>query len=739
VLFETILTFLNKLNIMKKILVTSLLLLIFLVACKDEGPEPLPPVPVVQITSLSGTVNIIDSTMVEIGASDDKGVIRVELYINNSLDSSRIFLNPPYRWAWNVKNLTDSSLYTLFARAYDADGNVSTSPIVVARILRFAPNSLVLTFANDTAAVLTWNNPGSIASGFEVEQSRDGVNFSSRMTVGPDTARAVVVGEYLNDSSYYFRIRALMGTTKSAYTNIVGEKIQFLPPQNLRVTYMDEDSATVEWDDPRHLAQGYTIWTCTDGIHYSKVPIALPSGARMVKIGNTYQTIKTYYFKMYALSNINLSTVSSITTGRLDFPAPDSLVVTSVTNDAVRLHWRDNASFGSFFEVEFKLNNGPFQPAKAVPKESTYATFHFSYQTFNKYSFRVYLRTNLNTTTYSDTVMTFFQDELFAGGSFTGAGSQTVNNVAKWDGSAWTQIGDGAAQPVYVLHKFNERLFAGGKQLVTAWNGSNWVSVGTLSGVNDYVYSLTDSNGKMMVGGAFNTLGGAKNGVGLWQGSYWEAMGWGMENGILHAVTYYKTYFVAGGNFTTANSKPIQYIARYNNGWDSLGHGLPGPVYALKVYNGDLYAGGFYTDSVNNFQSLAKWNGTAWSSVTGLGVGSIDSVRVYAMEVYNNELYVGGRFSSINGVGVNNIAKWNGFTWQPVASGVDGVVRALFVKEGVLYIGGKFTSAGGVPVNNIALWTNSDGWAALGNGVTGTKPIVYALSAFGTWHWKVVQ
>ncbi len=730
-------------KIMKKILIASIISLFFIMGCKDEGPEAPPPVPVVQITNMSGTVNIVDSTYIEIGASDDKGIIRVELYMNNTTDTGRVFYHPPYRWLWNAKNSPDSSLFTFFARAYDADGNVSTSPVVIARVLRLAPNTLQLAFANDTAAVLTWYNPSSIATQFEIEKSSDGVNFYRRMTITSDSAlsvmSAVMVDSFYNDSSYYYRVRAIAPNLKSSYTNTVGKKIHFLPPANVRIVSMDEDSAKIAWDDNDHLAQGYDMLTSTDGIHFTRVKV-IPGYYRSFKIWNTYQTIKTYYFLMRARSNINISDSSNIAFASLNFPAPDNFEITLVRDNLVRFHWRDNSTFGSFFKIEGKINEGAWGTlTKDVPRESTYASLSGNFQHNKTYTFRLYLTTSLNATVYANLIKIYFKDELYTGGVFNEAGSIPVNNVARWNGDSWSPVGDGINSPVYSLRKFNESIFAGGKQVITSWNGrgTSWTSVGTIIGANDNVYSISDTNGQMVAGGTFAHLGTALNGIGRWLGSDWQSMGPGMD-GPVYAVSFLNNLFVAAGNFSIAGNRPVNNIASWNtsSGWHALGSGIVGTIYCLKEFNGDLYAGGSFRDTAINANYIAKWDGTYWTPITGSGLTTLDSTRVFSMAVFNGELYVGGRFTSINGVNANNIAKWNGTSWQSVGTGIAGVVRNLYVYNNQLFAGGRFASAGDISASNIAMW---DGlaWNALGTGVTGINSTVYAMGTFGSWYWLV--
>src|SRR5205085_7051408 len=125
-------------------------------------------------------------------------------------------------------------------------------------------------------------------------------------------------------------------------------------------------------------------------------------------------------------------------------------------------------------------------------------------------------------------------------------------------------------------------------------------------------------------------------------------------------------------------------IASFNGtSWVQPGAGLNGPCYALKAYNGQLYAGGAFT-SAGGLSSggLARWNGTSWSIVGGNFAGT-----VLALEVYNGELVIGGSYPGITGN--PNIAKYNSATgaYSTLGSGgTDGNVYALLSESGKLYV-----------------------------------------------------
>ncbi len=164
-------------------------------------------------------------------------------------------------------------------------------------------------------------------------------------------------------------------------------------------------------------------------------------------------------------------------------------------------------------------------------------------------------------------------------------------------------------------------------------------------------------------------------------------------------------------------------------GWSPFGLGLNGPVNALTVYKGELVAGGQFSSAgdgtiVNN---IARWNGSSWQA---LGSGT-STGAVYALAADPYSLYAGGQFDSAGGQLVNSIATWDGASWRAMDLGMDNEgdyateVRAL--TWGTWRVaGGFFSAAGGQPAKNVALWMGSS-WDDLGFELNG---FVSALAMF---------
>ncbi|MFO0277311.1 MAG: WD40 repeat domain-containing protein, partial [Planctomycetota bacterium] len=189
---------------------------------------------------------------------------------------------------------------------------------------------------------------------------------------------------------------------------------------------------------------------------------------------------------------------------------------------------------------------------------------------------------------------------------------------------------------------------------------------------------------------------------------------------------------VVGGSFTQAGGSPANSIARWNGeAWSSLCNGIDQPlpfggnVQALAVLpNGDLIAaGGFPGASGVAASNIARWNGATWSP---LGTGCNSPVRCLAVAP-NGDLFATGSFTLAGGVACAGIARWNGTAWSALGSGLGlfGGQALAALPNGDIVVGGSFLTAGGGTVNRVARW-NGSVWTALGTGLSG---VVTALAA----------
>ena len=129
--------------------------------------------------------------------------------------------------------------------------------------------------------------------------------------------------------------------------------------------------------------------------------------------------------------------------------------------------------------------------------------------------------------------------------------------------------------------------------------------------------------------------------------------------------------------------------------------GFDGVIWATVADSvGNVYVGGLFS-SVDGVpvSNIARWDGNSWSAL-GSGLAG-NSSYVKALEIDNNGvLYAGGNFRNAGGdKNANRIAKWDGNSWSALGAGINGSVSSMALDNNdVLYVGGSFSDAGGVPM-----------------------------------------
>ena len=391
--------------------------------------------------------------------------------------------------------------------------------------------------------------------------------------------------------------------------------------------------------------------------------------------------------------------------------------------------------------------------------------------------------------------------KLYATGFFTLAGTQTVSGIARWDGTTWESLGSGLSGPapvfgeglavldegagaaLYVGGRFNA---AGGVPAasVARWNGQGWAPVGPglgaapslvrdlivfqnelYAGTRDGVHLWTGSNWSFLGGygetralavhddGAGERLHAGGEGIARWNGTFWEPLNWGgsIDIGVVRALGSHDDgagpRLFAGGRLRP-DPLDFQNVTAWDGGtWAGLGpvgQGLePAPPYSSSwgadvcTWQGEqgpelIVAGHFQTPG-SSIRNIARWRNGEWAPLTDAEVtGSyIDRCLVFD-DGSGPALYVDGRFSV---AGIEGFARWDGATWSLPHGGVwhgsdPGSVSALEVLDlgdgPALYVAGDFDRVGSMPVENIARWDGT-AWTALGPGIS---PRCYAMAVF---------
>ncbi|MBX3733969.1 MAG: hypothetical protein KF791_15445 [Verrucomicrobiae bacterium] len=207
--------------------------------------------------------------------------------------------------------------------------------------------------------------------------------------------------------------------------------------------------------------------------------------------------------------------------------------------------------------------------------------------------------------------------DLVAGGAFNQAGGQAVRNIARWNGSEWSALGEGLVAPgggtVQALAFLGDALFAGGAfnqpvPFLARWDGAAWTTPGGAPDAT--VLGLSVHDGRLYAGGYFQRIGGLTvNRIASWDGTMWAPLASGVGTDSMQeyvaVVNASAAGVFAGGVFTNAGPVATRRIARFDGTeWSPLGSGITaGPigtdpfVYGLAVEDGALQVGGAFAEA----------------------------------------------------------------------------------------------------------------------------------------------
>jgi hypothetical protein len=169
--------------------------------------------------------------------------------------------------------------------------------------------------------------------------------------------------------------------------------------------------------------------------------------------------------------------------------------------------------------------------------------------------------------------------DLVAGGGFPTAGGVAANRIARWDGTAWSPLGAGFFHPIGAsvramvtltdgsLIATGEFTTAGGvaANQIARWNGAAWSAL--QPGFHPLIFAFAAlPDGDFIAAGAFNTLGQSSVAkLARWNGTTWVDSGLGynpFDVAPAALTTLPDGDLLVGGPFHTAGGLQSRFVAR---------------------------------------------------------------------------------------------------------------------------------------------------------------------------------
>ena len=286
-------------------------------------------------------------------------------------------------------------------------------------------------------------------------------------------------------------------------------------------------------------------------------------------------------------------------------------------------------------------------------------------------------------------------DTLYVGGRYFFGDSDTLMHIGKWYDETWHTMGFGIIDGSGVRRtlKYKNHIYTGG--LIRGCASSN---------------VITTTFPERIPGTAS---------LGRWNPTEvsWEALpnsyGELYMTNLWDMIVFNDTLIIAADPPSNTPWYSANRITAYDadiNDYIDIGK-LPGYVYALEVFNNELYAGG-------QWSSLKKFvGGTGYEAWEDVGGHTNYYIQDMDVDTFNNFLYVAGGFNAVDDtILTDNVAIWNGYYWEKVGYGNSTISQVYDVKfyNGYLYAGIGGWSIGGVETGALAYWDGQD-WDTVGN------------------------
>lgn len=299
---------------------------------------------------------------------------------------------------------------------------------------------------------------------------------------------------------------------------------------------------------------------------------------------------------------------------------------------------------------------------------------------------------------------------LYAGGAFFRAGGVNAENVARWDGTRWSAMGDGVPGIVRDLivaptSDGATAVTAVGRCLigdfvaspVSHWTGQSWTSDARLSGEAFDAHLYPATNSSLYLVGAF----GIVNGTGAYTPSTFVRSGassvdsiglFGSAKRLVSIRFNNREHLVIGGSFDNVNGVTAQDLARYDGTTWAAFPAIPGvprlaqvealgrfPMVGTSTPSDQLWASGFTTGTHiwTPNPSVGTWQ-IAPGTAIGLGASVLyTDVRLGAASPTVTRMIAAG--PNFNFAGIREIAAFDGSAWSALSDfPADAQVQSIY-------------------------------------------------------------
>ena len=199
-----------------------------------------------------------------------------------------------------------SSNYGFNVGSYAVNGTIVTSTDSLS-----PPSGLTATSVNTSRIDLSWHDNASNETGYQVERSSDGTTWSTIAGTLPANSTTYSDASAAPGSTYYYRVRAINGSTNSDYSNQATATTITLPPSSLVGNATSPTRVSLTWGNVSG-ETGYRVERSLDGSTWSQIGT---TGLNVTTYADTTVSPNTtYQYRVEAVNAGGTSDPSNVVT-----------------------------------------------------------------------------------------------------------------------------------------------------------------------------------------------------------------------------------------------------------------------------------------------------------------------------------------------------------------------------------------------------------------------------------------
>jgi len=264
-----------------------------------------------------------------------------------------------------------SEFPSMTVQSMSGEITVGTAPL--------APTTLAAALQAGPQVRLTWRDNAVNETGFAIERSTDGINFTriaiapARNNTGNTSYTDTSVRIATTDMTYTYRVAALNPVGPSAYSNSVAIFVPVVvppaAPTAMTAVLQAGPQVALSWIDNADNETGFAIQRSTDGINFSPIgtlPASSGTGSMVVTVDATVTpsfTNVTYTYRVAATNSVATSAFSNNASAIVPaLPvAPSNFILVNGPNKnkarSVVLVWSDNSNNETGFTIQRATNS----------------------------------------------------------------------------------------------------------------------------------------------------------------------------------------------------------------------------------------------------------------------------------------------------------------------------------------------------------------------------------------------